>query len=339
MKYFILFLVLSTLPLKALAGNPEPEYSDQILISEFLPNPDGADPGKEWVELFNDSDEDVYLAGWKLDDESVTGKVEASAHAFPDDSVIAAQDYLTVSLGEKDFALNNSGHDSVRLISPDGEVRQEVSYTGSVKIDESYYRQEDGSYVWTSETTKNEPNAVLEITENEEEEETEQPITEKYSDKIKINSLLANPAGSDPGNEWVSLVNNSEEDINLENWILDDGEKDSAIGASALKIGDLLVEAGDEVEIDIPSGSFALNNSGEETVRLFSPDKKLMDYKSYSGADEDEVTVFEEANDEDLPVTGSNLGFSLMLAGAVSLLLALVRAARSGSNRIKLKNR
>jgi hypothetical protein len=321
MKYFFLVLVLFVLPLKVLAGNPEPDYSDQILISEFLPNPAGADPGQEWVELFNDSDEDVYLAGWQMDDESATGPAEAGAYAFPDDAVILARDYLTVDLGEKNFALNNTGHDSVRLISPDGEVKQEVAYIGPVEIDESYARQDNGSYAWTTATTKNEPNAIAKPETDAGEEETEPAETEKYSDQIKIQSLLPNPAGSDPGHEWVSLNNGSDEDVSLKDWILDDGAKDSAIGASALKLGDILIEAGDEVEIDIPSGNFAMNNTGEESVRLFSPDRKLMDIVTYTGTEEDEVITFGKGADHGLPVTGMNPGLVLMLVGTACLAL------------------
>lgn len=41
----------------------------QVAITEFLNNPDGADKGREWVELFNFSETPIDLDGWTLLDE------------------------------------------------------------------------------------------------------------------------------------------------------------------------------------------------------------------------------------------------------------------------------
>ena len=41
----------------------------QVAISEFLNNPDGADQGREWLELYNFGPNDLCLAGWTVEDE------------------------------------------------------------------------------------------------------------------------------------------------------------------------------------------------------------------------------------------------------------------------------
>lgn len=41
-----------------------------IVINEFMANPEGSDSGNEWIELYNKSDNSVNLSGWKLGEES-----------------------------------------------------------------------------------------------------------------------------------------------------------------------------------------------------------------------------------------------------------------------------
>ncbi len=41
----------------------------QVAITEFLNNPDGADQGREWLELYNFGPVDLCLAGWTVADE------------------------------------------------------------------------------------------------------------------------------------------------------------------------------------------------------------------------------------------------------------------------------
>ncbi|MCH7799352.1 MAG: lamin tail domain-containing protein [Planctomycetes bacterium] len=43
----------------------------QVAITEFLNNPDGADQGREWLELYNFGPVDLCLAGWTVADEGI----------------------------------------------------------------------------------------------------------------------------------------------------------------------------------------------------------------------------------------------------------------------------
>lgn len=46
-----------------------------LFISEFLPDPEGSDSGKEWVEIFNNSNQSLTISGWKIKNTSSSGTV------------------------------------------------------------------------------------------------------------------------------------------------------------------------------------------------------------------------------------------------------------------------
>jgi hypothetical protein len=128
-----------------------PLYSSNIIISEFLPNPDGKDDGEEWVELYNNSNFDVDLYEWILDDEG--DKIGKDAYVFPNGSLIAAHGYLIIELSDENFSLDNTGGDTLRLFWPTKTVAAQVTYSDKAKIDYAYAKNLD-SYEWTEFVTK-----------------------------------------------------------------------------------------------------------------------------------------------------------------------------------------
>ena len=273
-------------PPPASSDSTVPGYSSAITISEFLPNPDGTDSGEEWIELYNSGDSPVDLSGWKLDDESSSGAIGSSAYTFPTGSGVSAHQYFVVDLPEGSFALNNTGGDSVRLIWPDKTVIATVTYTGNAKDDITYARRDDGAYAWTTVATKGSTNVFAQTVDPVAVNQNLPDAGDYANTGIKFNELFPNPAGPDSGSEWVEVKNTGTQTWTLHNWILDDGEKDAPIGSSAYVIQSPTVKPGEVAVIAIPAGKFAMNNSGPETVRLFSPDKKLVDWVTYSGAKE-----------------------------------------------------
>jgi hypothetical protein len=97
---------------------------------------------------------------------------------------------------------------------------------------------------------------------------------------------MPDPDGSDSGHEYIKLANFGKKTVNVEDWAVDDGEMGDPIGATAFILEYGLIDPDNELEVEIPSGRFAMNNSGSDTVRLFSPDKKLKDHVSYDKAKE-----------------------------------------------------
>ncbi len=64
------------------AGHVSQGGDAPVAITEFLNNPDGADKGREWVELFNYGADTVDLGGWTLGDEG-TDLVDLPDIALP----------------------------------------------------------------------------------------------------------------------------------------------------------------------------------------------------------------------------------------------------------------
>lgn len=93
-----------------------------LLISEFIPDPVGSDDG-EWMELYNHSDKIINLTGWQLDD----GEGGSRPYIFPAATSILPGEFLLVSRAQSKLTLNNQ-NDSVRILTPLGDLWQEVIY-------------------------------------------------------------------------------------------------------------------------------------------------------------------------------------------------------------------
>lgn len=108
---------------------------DDLIISEFIPNPVGSDDN-EWIEIYNQAGKEISLFGWSVDD------IDGGSRPYKfSTSTIAAKSFLLLERSESKIGLNNSG-DAVRLLDPNGQVWQEVVYE---KIPEG------NSYAWDFE--------------------------------------------------------------------------------------------------------------------------------------------------------------------------------------------
>lgn len=134
-----------------------------IVINEFVPNPTGADdasmPGGEWVELYNNGSSGVDVNGWILYDSNDTHELFISTGnsdnnnntADSGETIVPAGGFLVVYRNaDSDFALNNTGGDSVRLytntISGGGVLIDSYSYTlDPVPDNKSFARIPDGT--------------------------------------------------------------------------------------------------------------------------------------------------------------------------------------------------
>ena len=103
-----------------------------LVITEFLPNPEGDDrapmPEGEWVEVYNDGKDTVDLRGFVLEDNGNHSIVLSDVN-FRSSPLVEPGNYLTIYLNGK-LLLNNNGFEKVR-ISFGGELLDEVSYDDS----------------------------------------------------------------------------------------------------------------------------------------------------------------------------------------------------------------
>lgn len=102
-----------------------------IVISEILPNPSGADTGKEFIELYNPTDEEINLKGCSLQTSSSTKRYD-----LPD--ILVNPGTYTVFFGSvTPLTLPNSTSGTVWLLSPTDELSS-IIYPGGMGEDASW---------------------------------------------------------------------------------------------------------------------------------------------------------------------------------------------------------
>jgi DNA/RNA endonuclease YhcR with UshA esterase domain len=150
--------VIITVKSKAafVGGYPDTDPVEQIVISEFVPNPEGSD-ATEFIELYNPTEQRIDLSGIKLDDEEGGSR----GYTFPDKTYIEAGEYKIFGKQETHIALNNTS-DAVRLLYPDGSIIHEVIFDDVIE-GASYIEDVDaGVWVWTGTPTPGKENIITE---------------------------------------------------------------------------------------------------------------------------------------------------------------------------------
>lgn len=104
-----------------------PEYplciENHPIITELFPDPEGADVGKEFIELHNPSSHPINLKGYSLQ----LGPNFTKSFFLPN-TVLAPNQYISFSDTESGITLPNTNA-TIRLVSPMGEVVNETSYS------------------------------------------------------------------------------------------------------------------------------------------------------------------------------------------------------------------
>jgi len=132
---------------------PEIVYPSGIIINEILPSPKGSDEEEEWIEIFNNNEEEINLFNWKISD--IAGKT--NTYTFPEITIIKPFSFLVLSRKTTNITLNNSG-DGLNLIQPDGKISDSVTYA-SAPIGQSYNRTEN-NWFWSDILTPGSPSAM-----------------------------------------------------------------------------------------------------------------------------------------------------------------------------------
>lgn len=135
----------------------EKEYFG-VVINQFMADPVGDDnqpmPGGEWVELYNNSEQEIDVGGWVLYDSNDSHElVITSSNTDTNNTLIPSQGKLRVYLnGEYSPGWLNNGTDTVRLYSDlienGGELIDSFAYP-ETEEGKSWRRIPDGTGTWT----------------------------------------------------------------------------------------------------------------------------------------------------------------------------------------------
>lgn len=225
------------------------DLSKNIILSEIYPDPNEGE--EEFIELKNTGEQAVDLNGWQIQD--------ASDKKYTIDEATKIEKYLVIT---NSVSLNNDG-DTIKLIQPDGNVLDKVTYEKTEK-GKSYYWKKD-KWQWSDAPTPGEDNKEQAVEKN------------SYSNKLIITELLPDPDGSDSTDEFIEIFNNGSEKIDLLNWSLSDNSRTYAWSES------FALNPNQYQSFYITETKISLNNSGE-TITLKNPDGETVSEIIYEQA-------------------------------------------------------
>jgi cell division septation protein DedD len=270
-----------------------------LRLNEVMANPT---EGREWVEVYNSSDQEIDLSGWRVDDEE-GGSAPVNLEGF-----IEPGGYLLIETGKR---LNNGG-DEVRLIDPGDEVVDSFVYSAATR-GFSFAREADGSWIETDLPSPGRanhdeplstappsptasasakavssprpslppsPSPTLPPTPVPSPTSSPSPSTTPVSGDFEpaLSEFAPNP---NEGEEWIELYNPYPAALALSGWRLDDredgGSRPVALSGAIEPRGYLVVAFGTR-----------LNNSGD-VVRLVRPDDSEAERFEFDESERGEV--------------------------------------------------
>lgn len=151
------------------------QLSDDIEISEVLPNPTGEDKNHEWIELHNNSDEAVNLENWKIVTKNKKFTIDKTFTIKPGEYMILKFDDIGITL--------KNGENEIRLLDPEDNEMDAVSYDNAPEgiafskitthkemknnsgIPTAYAAGQEQAWQWTTDITEAEKNPAYYIFE------------------------------------------------------------------------------------------------------------------------------------------------------------------------------
>ncbi len=266
-----------------------------LKINEIYPAPPTGQ--YEWVEIYNESEEIIYLSNYSLFDLSGKKIIFSTQSALPKSFVLATSSGV----------LNNTGQETVFLKYIDNQIEEIIdiaSYSGSFDSGKSYGRCSDKGGSWyvltslTQEQTNNSaclllspsptptmifpsPTEVLILTPTSTVLPTPFPTPTPSPNLISyenifLSEVMVNPSTGE--NEWIELYNNNDFSVDLIDWFIDDVENS---GGSPKKFS-LTIPAKSYQVFELSSAIF--NNNGD-SVRLLDFNKVEKDSFEYQGSE------------------------------------------------------
>ncbi len=193
--------------------NPLIVYA-QVHITEVMYNLEGSDTGREWVEIYNSTDSDINLDGWKLYENDTNHRIEP----LEDDGNIVLSSYSYAIIAEKPsvfktdwpnfggtlfdsaFSLKNT-QETIILRNAELSDVSEVSYAEHPDIDEHSYSLQKIGANWSPATpTPGKENSRKEV-------EVEQSTQTKEKDTSNNSSSSQNPEPAFPSDKQQIYTN------------------------------------------------------------------------------------------------------------------------------------
>ena len=201
--------------------------------------------GTDWVELYNASDEEVSLAGFRLQDSKGTEE----EYVFPAEAVIAAHGYLVLEK-DADFEFGISGDgDEIKLLDASYKPVDNV-VVPALEDGQTYARATDGGAQWTvmATGTKGQGNTST---------PDEQPEPGESAVNLVINEVMSAPLDGDF--DFIEIYNPGLTEVDMSGFVLQDekGESEQYVMPEGTTIAPgavVLYNGGDLIdEVELPA--------------------------------------------------------------------------------------
>jgi len=280
---YLLFLCLA-LPVQA--GN--------VVVNEIAWMGTETSANDEWIELYNNSDNDIDLEGWllKADDEkpliNLTGSIKAKDFYLLERTGDEAVPGIPADLIYTG-ALENSG-ETLQLYDNSENLIDSVNCSDEWSAGDNATKQtmeRKGLQEWqTSQSPGGTPkakNSAIMAVDSPQSAAEDNP-QQTYPSGIIINEVLPSPEGPDAENEWIELYNQNSFAVDLAGWEITD-----TIGATKSYTfpENTIIQPKDYLVLLRPVSKIVLNNTADG-LKLSQPDKNTLDSLTYEKAPQGE---------------------------------------------------
>lgn len=325
--------------------NPSPpdcslKSGADVRINEVMSNPAGSDSDAEWIELVNVGTVDADLSGWMFRGGTSSGGSLGSA--FPDGIIVAPGAYVVIggelaakALGVEpdvvlDFSLGNasSNADGVMLTDCNGVIYDTVIYGDELNKDDGWLDDTGATPVsfapvpGDGEPIGRVPDGVDTDDSGADFQVLPFPTPWQANDviascdgqyDIKINEFMPNPdsedTSADDRREWIELVNNSADAIDLGGWELQWGTSSysgsvlipqgtTIAGNGFLVVGGEDVAEADVIVLEADDITMGAASSSPDAVRLLHCGPGLADTVIYGPLDGENSDEWTDDNEE-----------------------------------------
>jgi hypothetical protein len=286
-----------------------------ILINEIMYNLDGSDDGREWIEIFNNANISVDLTNWKLYEDGTNHGLNIVQGAnvllsnqyavivddkneflkdFPsysgtilNSSFALSNDTEELIIKNQDLFIDNLSYSSVWGANGDGNSLQKITPNLYSNNSNNWKPAPPtpGTINIFPTTTLASTTVATTISTSTTATSTTVTSTSNYSAlDVVVNEIAWMGTQANYTDEWIELYNNSNQEINLNNWIIawEQGTSTNSIDLtdSISAYGFYLLERTASTTISsiqenqVYSGS--LGNDGEN-IKLIDPSSNLID--------------------------------------------------------------
>lgn len=302
MRKYIVYIFLAILIIFNYTTGFAHAGSTDVVISEVMTGYIDS-LSREFVELYNNSDQAVALAGWTVEYKSATGKTWTRKASFAEAATLAPGQYIVVSTDQGAEHLLTSGMSqtggNIRIRKPGGITVDQVAWgdgdsaegsavdapaVGQSMVRASCDRAEllcdsDSNYDDFELSTAPSPGFATPQIDNEAESvPAEGTVPAGYSG-LYISELFPDPQNplSDSDDEFIELYNDSTQALSLHGWSLRDKTK------HVYQIRDTIITPKGFLTLMSADTKLSLNNDGDE-IFLVDPEGNIIDNTPNYGA-------------------------------------------------------